>query len=117
MSTRKTTRRYVPDCGDIVHIHFAAPLGSAVGPHKAALIVSPKSYNDKTGLMVCCAITEHVKGYPFEVPLDAGGGQVALADQPKSLNWSDTRITLEGKATPDELAQTRAKLRALLFHE
>lgn len=117
MSTRKTTRRYVPDCGDIVHIHFATSPGTTASAYKAALIVSPKSYNDKTGLMVCCAITEHVKGYPFEVPLNAKDGQVALADQPKSLNWSDTRITLEGKASPDELAQTRAKLRALLFHE
>ena len=116
MSTRHSTRRYVPDCGDIVHVHFTGTPGSG-DSYKAALVLSPKSYNNKTGLMICCAITEHVKGYPFEVPLEATGGQVVLADQPKSLTWAGTRITLEGKATPDELAQTRAKLRALLFHE
>uniref|UniRef100_UPI0033424F9C type II toxin-antitoxin system PemK/MazF family toxin n=1 Tax=Castellaniella defragrans TaxID=75697 RepID=UPI0033424F9C len=110
-------RAFVPDVGDVVHVHFtAAPMAAPAAP-KAALILSPAAYNRKTGLMVCCALTYQPKGYPFETPLGAQPGMAVLADQVKSLKWAGTRITLEGRATPDELAQVRAKLRALLFHD
>ena len=36
---------------------------------RPALVLSPKTYNDKTQLMLCCPITSQVKGYPFEVPI------------------------------------------------
>lgn len=117
MSTRLNARSYVPDSGDIVHVHFALSASTQVSPYRAAMILSPAAYNKKTGLMLCCALTEHIKGYPFEITLDAHPGHAALSDQVKSLNWIDSRITLEGRATPDELAQVRAKLRALLFHD
>ncbi len=110
-------RAFVPDVGDVVHVHFAvAPMDAPAAP-KAALILSPAAYNRKTGLMVCCALTHQPKGYPFETALDAQPGAAVLADQVKSLKWAGTRITLEGRATPDELAQVRAKLRSLLFHD
>jgi mRNA interferase MazF len=117
MSTRPNSRSYVPDSGDIVHVHFALPAGASATPYRAAMILSPAAYNKKTGLILCCALTEHIKGYPFETALDAQPGHAVLADQVKSLNWVDSRITLAGRATPDELAQVRAKLRALLFHD
>lgn len=115
MSTR-APRNFVPDVGDIIYVHYATSIGQASSP-KAALILSPAAYNRKTGLMVCCALSHEPKGYPFETSLEAQAGTVALADQVKSLRWAGTRVTLEGKATPDELAQVRAKLRALLFHD
>jgi mRNA interferase MazF len=112
-----TSRAFVPDIGDVVHVHFAtSPTDTPAAP-KAALILSPAAYNRKTGLMVCCAVTPQPKGYPFETPLTAQPGSAVLADQVKSLKWAGTRITLEGRASPDELAEVRAKLRALLFHD
>lgn len=117
MVARSNARSYIPDSGDIVHVHFAAPIGAQRDAYRAAMILSPAAYNKKTGLMLCCALTEQIKGYPFEIVLDARPGHAALSDQVKSLNWVDSRVTLEGHATPDELAQVRAKLRALLFHD
>jgi len=110
-----TVRAFVPDIGDVVHVHFTASPRDLPAAPKAALVLSPAAYNRKTGLMVCCALVQQPKGYPFETPLAAQPGAAALADQVKSLKWAGTRITLEGRATPDELAQVRAKLRALLF--
>ena len=52
------------------------------------MVLSPGSYNGKTGLAVCCPITSQIKGYPFEVPVAAGSVKgVALADHLKSLDW------------------------------
>lgn len=56
--------------------------------HRPALVISPASYNGKSGLMVCCPMmTTQIKGYPFEVPLEADGvANAVLADQVKSLD-------------------------------
>jgi hypothetical protein len=65
-------RRYTPEAGDIVWLHFDPQPGHEQAGHSPALIVSPSAYNGKTGLMLCCPMTTQVKGYPFEVPIPGG---------------------------------------------
>jgi mRNA interferase MazF len=107
-------RRYVPDAGDIVWLHFDPQVGHEQRGHRPALVISPFAYNDKTGLMLCCPMTTQVKGYPFEVPIEGDRPGVALADQVKSLDWVICKAAFKGKASLAELAQIRAKLLALL---
>jgi mRNA interferase MazF len=108
------TKRYIPDTGDIVHIHFESEGQSAAPDYKPALVLSPQAYNKRTGLMVCCPITASVKGYPFEVPIEGGA---VLSDQVKSLAWADSKISPHGRIKPASLAQVRAKLHALVFKD
>ena len=63
--------RYVPDAGDIVWLHFDSQAGHERTSRRPALVVSPVAYNGKTDLMLCCPMTTHIKGYPFESPLPA----------------------------------------------
>jgi mRNA interferase MazF len=114
-------KRYIPDTGDIIRIHFVLPSGSKTPPYKSALILSPAAYNKRSGLIICCPITSNIQGYPFEVsvdpPSDLPAQEIAaLADQPKSLDWVNSKITHHGKASPAALAKVRAKLHALLFN-
>ncbi len=112
------SKRYIPDSGDIIWMHFDLPAGGDGADYKPALVLSPAAYNRKTGLVVCCAITSQIKGYPFEVPLAAQGAQApraVLSDQVKSLDWMHAKISFQGRASPAELAQVRAKLHALVF--
>ncbi|HLU78967.1 MAG TPA: type II toxin-antitoxin system PemK/MazF family toxin [Burkholderiaceae bacterium] len=109
------SKRYTPEAGDIIHVHFAVPSRHAGPDYKPALVISPSLYNRKSGLMVCCAITEAPKGYPFEVELAGVPGYSALADQVKSLGWPGIKISHQGRANPEELAAVRAKLTALLL--
>ena len=109
------SKRYTPEAGDIVHIHFAVPARHSAPDHKPALVISPSVYNRKSGLMVCCAITADTKGYPFEVPLAAIEGHSVLADQVKSLGWTGIKISHQGRAGPEELAAVRAKLTTLIL--
>lgn len=109
------SKRYTPEAGDIVHVHFELPPRHSGPDHKAALVISPAVYNKKSGLMVCCAVTAEPRGYPFEVPLSTADGQAVLADQVKSLGWPGIKISHQGRATPEELAAVRAKLMALIL--
>jgi mRNA interferase MazF len=106
---------YVPDCGDIVWLDFTPQSGHEQAGRRPAVVLSPKTYNSKSGLMVCVPITNQIKGYPFEVVLSgAGTTGVALADQVKSLDWQTRHAERKGRATPEEISEIRAKIGALL---
>ena len=80
---------YTPDAGDIAWAHFDPQAGHEQAGRRPALVLSPRTYNQRSGLMVCCPITNRAKGYPFEVPLPAGlsATGVVLSDQLKSFDW------------------------------
>ena len=81
------SRRYVPESGDVVWLEFDPQAGHEQAGHRPALVISPASYNGKTGLMVCCPMSTKVKGHPFEVVLEIDGVPSAvLSDQVKSLD-------------------------------
>ncbi|QBB71369.1 endoribonuclease MazF [Pseudolysobacter antarcticus] len=107
-------RRYVPDAGDIVWLHFDPQAGHEQAGHRPALVLSPSLYNSKTGLMLCCPMTTQVKAYPFEVLIAGTRLGVALADQVKSLDWVVRRASYKGKVSTAELAEVRAKIFSLL---
>ena len=109
-------RRYVPDRGDIVWLQFTPQAGHEQAGHRPALVLSPASYNRRSGSMLCCPITTRVKGYPFEVAL--GRGQdlagVGLADQVKSLDWKVRQASKKGRASSLVMSETLSKLQTLL---
>ncbi|AZG75585.1 endoribonuclease MazF [Methylocystis rosea] len=105
---------YVPERGDIVWLSFDPQAGHEQKGHRPALVLSPKAYNGKTGLMLCCPMTMKIKAYPFEVPLAEAKPSVALADQVKSLDWRARKAKKKGAATKAEVAEALAKARTLL---
>ena len=108
--------RYVPERGDIVWINSNPQAGHEQAGHRPALVLSPKAYNAKVGLMLCCPITHQAKGYPFEVDIrgDPHVSGVALADQVKCLDWQARGIRKKGVASRAELEETLEKLKTLL---
>jgi mRNA interferase MazF len=106
--------RYVPDAGDIVWISFDPQAGREQAGHRPAVVLSPAAYNGKTSLMICCPMTTQIKNYPFEVILGGAGPSVVLADQVKSLDWRRRRAKRKGAVSPAELAEVKAKVRALI---
>lgn len=95
-------------------LEFDPQVGHEQAGHRPAVVLSPAAYNGKTGLMVCCPLTTKVKGYPFEVPITGKPAGVVLADQVKNLDWRARKAVRKGQVTAEELAQVRAKLRALI---
>jgi mRNA interferase MazF len=105
---------YVPDAGDIVWLHLNPQAGHEQAGHRAAVVLSPASYNGKTSLMLCCPITTQIKGYPFEVLIAGDRPSAVLSDHVKSLDWRVRRAVLKGKITAAELADIRSKAAALI---
>jgi mRNA interferase MazF len=107
-------RSYVPDTGDIVWISFSPQAGHEQAGHRPAVVLSPAAYNAKTSLMVCCPMTTQIKNYPFEVVVAGESPSAVLADQVKSLDWRKRRARRRGMISATELAEVRAKIRALI---
>lgn len=106
---------YVPDEGDIVWLNFTPQSGHEQAGRRPAVVLSPMAYNQRSGLLICVPVTNQIKGYPFEVLLSGNGATgVALADQVKSLDWKSRQAERKGQATSAELAEIKAKIKALL---
>jgi mRNA interferase MazF len=105
---------YVPNAGDIVWVDFDPQAGHEQAGHRPAVVLSPAAYNAKTSLMLCCPITMQIKDYPFEVLIAGPVPSAVLADQIKSLDWRKRRARRKGAVSAAELADVRAKIRALI---
>lgn len=115
---------FVPEAGDVVWLQFDPQAGHEQAGHeqagheqaghRPAIVLSPATYNARSGLILCCPTTTRIKGYPFEVPLAGTPPSVALADQVKSQDWRARNAQKKGRIGPAELAQVRAKLAALI---
>lgn len=107
---------YVPDRGDVIWLEFNPQAGHEQAGRRPALVLSPKSYNDKVGLLICCPITNKIKGYPFEVQLPANSGVIGaiLSDQVKSLDWKIRKAQFIQQIQDEVLKNVLAKLNTLL---
>jgi len=107
---------YVPGRGDIVWMSFTPQAGHEQAGHRPALVVSPREYNAVTSLALCCPITSHVKGYPFEVDLPPSGAitGVVLADQIKSLDWRARHARFECRCSSAVIREVIGKVGTLL---
>jgi mRNA interferase MazF len=107
-------RSYAPDAGDIVWLSFDPQAGHEQAGHRPAVVLSPSAYNAKTSLMICCPMTSQIKNYPFEVRIAGASPSAVLADQVKSLGWRKRGARRKGTISAAELAEVRAKIRALI---
>jgi mRNA interferase MazF len=108
---------YTPDKGDIVWLNFTPQAGHEQKGKRPAIILSPKEYNKKTGLAVCCPITSTVKGYPFEVIVNGKkiDGAV-LSDHLKNLDWKARDIKYIEKAHTEVLNEVVEKISVLIIN-
>jgi len=109
----------VPQRGDLVWLSFDPQAGHEQAGHRPAFVLSPESYNRKTGLLLACPITSKVKGYPFEVALPPGlpVGGVILADQIKSLEWKVRKAEFIVRTPPSVIEDVLSLVLPLLGQE
>ena len=111
-----SSRAYVPQCGHVVWITLNPQAGYEQAGRRPAVVLSPQSYNSKTGLAIFCPITNQIKGYPFEVIIPAGlsvAGAV-LSDQVKSLDWRARNAELICTLPTETISEVLQKLGTLL---
>ena len=108
-------RGYIPNAGDLVWASFDPQSGHEQSGRRPALVLSPEEYSEKAGLALACPITSKVKGYPFEVAVNASRVRgVVLADQVRSLDWQSRQFTLIERASAETLEAVLQSLGTLL---
>ena len=91
---------YIPDRCDIVWISFDPQKGHEQNGHRPGFVLSPRRYNNLTGLAFVCPITSRVRGYPFEIKLPdtAPVKGVILVDQMRAVDWRDRKPRYAGRS-------------------
>jgi mRNA interferase MazF len=120
-------RTYHPDRGDLVHLNFAPSAGHELTGRHYALVLSPLSYNRRSGMALVCGITSRVHGWAFEVPLPGGMlpdkagvgtvSSVVLADAIRQIDYREREIALVARAPKAIVTEVMDKLLALLEAE
>ncbi len=92
----------IPERGDLIVLTFNPQAGHGQAGRRNAIVLSPNNFNQATGFIAVCPITNQKKGYPFEVnlpkegiSLDGGGFPITgviLTDQVKSLDWTASNL-------------------------
>lgn len=89
MKVRERAGDRVPERGDVFWLNFDSDNGHEQRGRRPSVIISPRGYNSRSGLLLACPITTAIKGYTFEVVLPEGlpvSGSV-LADQVRTFDW------------------------------
>jgi mRNA interferase MazF len=107
---------YVPAAGHIIKLNLDPRAGHEQGGWRPAVVLSPKSYNGKTGLAVVVPITNQAKGYPFEVPLPENMKVtgVVLSDAVKNIDWQARKAKYADTAPREVMEAVQERLLALL---
>lgn len=106
---------YIPERGDLVWTDFNPQAGREQAGKRPELVLSPKIYNEKTGLAVMVPITSHVKGYPFEVAVNHKTIKgVVLADHLKNMDWRVRGVSFAAKATGAVMEKVTQKIVLLI---
>ena len=108
---------YVPCRGDLVTLDVAPEeSGQSEKQKRNMLVISPKAYNEKTGLAIFCPVKNKTKNYPFEViiPEDSKVKGIILVDQVKSLNWKLRNAEFICKLKDEKFGEVISKLSTII---
>ena len=105
-----------PEQGDLVAISFDPQAGHEQKGRRPALVVSNSKFNKRTGLMMCCPLTNKDRNIPFHVPVPAASRLTGfiMVEQVKSLDYHARRATRIGKVDRSTLEEVLAILEACL---
>lgn len=113
-----TINSYIPERNDIVWLDFEPTKGKEVGKYRPAFILSSRTYNQATGLIICCPISTSIRGGATEVKIsNLAQPSVVAASLIQTLSWKERKIKLITKAEPFILEEVLNRLLPLIGAE
>ena len=110
-------KEYIPEKGDFVAVTFDPQSGHEQRGRRPALVVSNTLFNQRTGLVIVCPITNTSRGYPFHVAIthspDVTG--FVMVEQVKSIDFHARKARSIGKASNDILDEVLSILDACIY--
>ena len=106
----------LPERGDLVWMEFSPQRGHEQAGRRPAVVLTPRSFHERSAMMVVCPITSRERGWPTEVRLPPGSpvSGVVLIDQIRSLDRTVRYMEIIGRAPKEVLNEISAKLAPLL---
>jgi mRNA interferase MazF len=107
---------HLPSAGDVIWVDLDPIAGTEQAGRRPALVLTPRSYHEKSRRSVICPITSKVRAWPWEVRLSEGlkTQGVVLVDQLRTIDRTE-RMHGFIEAVPDQvLAEVLGRLASLL---
>jgi mRNA interferase MazF len=104
------------EAGDIVWVDFGSPMGHEQAGRRPALVVSPRSYNENSSLILVCPITRNAAPWAFKVEIqnaDRIAGAI-LVDQVRSIDHQGRFARRADRVDVETLDQVYGLFAALL---
>jgi mRNA interferase MazF len=112
-----TVPAYVPNTGDLIWTDFDPTKGREQAGRRPALVLSPITFTENTGLAVVCPITSRIRSFPTSVVLPPGmpiAGEI-LVSHIRSIDTQARPVRYAGATLPPIIAQlVRAKLNTFI---
>jgi mRNA interferase MazF len=90
---------YIPDRKHMVWLDFEPTKGREIGKYRPALVLSSRTYNKLTGLLICCPISTSIRGAATEVSVNnLDSPSVVAASLIQTLSWKDRKVKFIAKA-------------------
>lgn len=101
--------KYVPSAGDIVILNFNPQSGHEQQGRRPALVVSARAFNQKTGLVFVCPITNTDNGFLYHVPLGKSQKTTGfvMVEQFKSLDVMARKARFVERVSSTVMRQVR----------
>ena len=94
-------KHYIPEQNHIIWLNFEPCTGKEIGKYRPALVLSPKNYNEKYNLVICCAISTSIRKKLSEVPINnLTQPSVVTAHMIHTLSWKERKTKFITNAEP-----------------
>jgi mRNA interferase MazF len=106
----------VPNAGDIYWIDYGDPTGHEQGGRRPSIVLTSRSYNRQSSVLLTCPISRANREWPFQIalpPVGAIRGHV-LVDQLRVIDPLARPVRFAGSVPAETLAAIRVMLASLL---
>jgi len=106
----------LPDAGDIAWVEFDPIRGTEQAGRRPALVLTGRTYHERSRRALVCPITSNLRQWPFNVALPAGlkTEGVVLIDQLRAIDRAARMHAIIERAPDDVLVEVKERLAALL---
>jgi mRNA interferase MazF len=109
---------YTPERNDIIWLDFEPTKGKEIGKYRPAIVLSSKSYNSQTGLLICCPISTSIRGASTEVVIEnLDKPSVVAASLVQTVSWKQRKAKFITNAEDGVLTRVLQRLLPLMGAE
>jgi mRNA interferase MazF len=106
----------VPEAGDVYWIDYGIPVGHEQGGRRPSIVLTSRSYNERSSIVVTCPISRKRREWPFQVEISWVGSIAgyALVDQLRAIDPLARPARFAGAVSAKTMADIHLALSSLL---